>query len=151
MKKIVLSIFCLSSISFINAQTTIVDVTNPTTGATWMDRNLGASQAATSSTDAAAFGDLYQWGRNEDGHEIRTSTATSTVSSSETPGHANFIINGNSPNDWHTPQNNNLWQGTSGINNPCPNGYRLPTSSEFNNDIPPWFGLFTWVLLTLFL
>ncbi len=32
--------------------TAIVDVTNPTTGAIWMDRNLGATQAATSSTDA---------------------------------------------------------------------------------------------------
>ena len=33
-------------------------VTNPTTGEIWMDRNLGASQVATSSTDAAAYGDL---------------------------------------------------------------------------------------------
>lgn len=46
-----------------NVVTTVVDVTNPTTGKTWMDRNLGASQAATSSTDDLAYGDLYQWGR----------------------------------------------------------------------------------------
>jgi len=39
------------------------------TGKIWMDRNLGASQVATSSTDAAAYGDLYQWGRAADGHE----------------------------------------------------------------------------------
>lgn len=31
--------------------TEIVDVTNPATGQTWMDRNLGASRAATSPTD----------------------------------------------------------------------------------------------------
>ena len=31
--------------------TAIVDVSNPTTGEIWMDRNLGATQAATSSTD----------------------------------------------------------------------------------------------------
>jgi hypothetical protein len=31
-------------------------VYNPTTGKYWMDRNLGASQVATSSTDAAAYG-----------------------------------------------------------------------------------------------
>ena len=30
-----------------------------TTGKIWMDRNLGASQVATSLTDAASFGDLY--------------------------------------------------------------------------------------------
>jgi hypothetical protein len=37
-----------------------------------MDRNLGASQVATSSTDPASYGDLYQWGRPADGHQIRT-------------------------------------------------------------------------------
>ena len=30
-----------------------------TAGKIWMDRNLGASQVATSLTDAASFGDLY--------------------------------------------------------------------------------------------
>ena len=42
------------------------------TGKVWMDRNLGAAQVATSATDEAAYGDLYQWGRPEDGHEKRT-------------------------------------------------------------------------------
>ena len=32
------------------------------TGKIWMDKNLGATQVATSSTDAASYGDLYQWG-----------------------------------------------------------------------------------------
>lgn len=44
------------------------NVTNATTGKVWMDRNLGASQVATSSTDANSYGDLYQWGRAKDGH-----------------------------------------------------------------------------------
>ncbi len=61
--------------------TDIVDVTNPTTGKTWMDRNLGASQAATSSNDAASYGDLYQWGRRADGHQCRTSATTVILSS----------------------------------------------------------------------
>jgi uncharacterized protein (TIGR02145 family) len=35
--------------------------------------------------------------------------------------------------DWRgTVQNNNLWQAESGINTPCPLGYRLPTDSELN-------------------
>jgi hypothetical protein len=50
------SVFCASG------PTVIVDVTNPATGKIWMDRNLGATQVATSSTDANSFGDLYQWG-----------------------------------------------------------------------------------------
>ena len=38
----------------IHNDTEVVDVTNPATGRTWMDRNLGASRAAMSSTDAQA-------------------------------------------------------------------------------------------------
>jgi len=118
--------------------TTPADVTNPITGKTWMDRNLGASQVATSSTDATSYGDLYQWGRGTDGHQIRTSGTTATLSSSNTPGHGNFITIGSSPNDWRSPQNNILWQGVSGINNPCPSGYRLPTDAELDAERLSW-------------
>ena len=79
-------------------------VVNSTTGKTWMDRNLGASQVATSSTDAAAYGDLYQWGRGADGHQIRTSGTTATLSSTDQPGNGNFILAPNSPYDWRSPQ-----------------------------------------------
>ena len=115
----------------------IVDVTSPT-GKTWMDRNLGASQVATSSNDAAAFGDLYQWGRCSDGHEKRTSTTITTLSTTDTPGHGNYIKPGAAPYDWRSPQNNNLWQGGAGINNPCPTGYRLPTEQEFEAERLSW-------------
>ncbi|MDI6832601.1 MAG: FISUMP domain-containing protein [Bacteroidales bacterium] len=114
-------------------------VTNPTTGKIWMDRNLGASQVATSSTDAAAYGDLYQWGRGADGHQSRTSSTTTTLSTSDTPGHGNFITTGDiDPCDWRSPQNDNLWQGVSGTNNPCPSGYRLPTEAEWNAERTSW-------------
>jgi hypothetical protein len=109
---------------------TIPTVTS-TTGKVWMDRNLGASRVATSSTDAEAAGDLYQWGRGADGHQKRTSTTTSTQSSSDTPGHGDFII-GHS--NWRNPANGNLWQGVDGINNPCPSGFRIPTYSELSNE-----------------
>lgn len=121
-----------------NVVTAVVDVINPVTGKTWMDRNLGASQVATSSTDALAYGDLYQWGRRADGHQCRNSATTSTLSSTDQPSHGNFIRNSWGNLDWRNPQNNNLWQGTTGINNPCPNGYRLPTDSELNNESLSW-------------
>jgi uncharacterized protein (TIGR02145 family) len=114
------------------------NVTNPTTGKIWMDRNLGASQVATSSTDAASYGDLYQWGRATDGHQVRTSGTTSTLSSINTPGHANFILATSSPLDWRSPQNDNLWQGVSGVNNPCPSGYRLPSEAEWDAERVSW-------------
>ena len=119
------------------------DVTNPTTGKIWMDRNLGATQVATSSTDAAAYGDLYQWGRGADGHQIRTSATTSTLSSTDVPGNANFILTPNATNsthnfDWRNPANTSLWQGVSGVNNPCPSGYRLPTETEWVTERSSW-------------
>jgi uncharacterized protein (TIGR02145 family) len=103
-----------------------------------MDRNLGASQVANSSTDANAYGDLYQWGRRSDGHQCRTSPTTNILSSTDQPSHGNFILAPNTPFDWRSPQNTNLWQGVNGVNNPCPSGYRVPTETELNNERLSW-------------
>lgn len=113
-------------------------VYNPVTRRIWMDRNLGASRVATSSTDEQAYGDLYQWGRGTDGHEKRNSSITSTLSISDTPGHGNFIAGNGIYYDWRSPQNNNLWQGVNGINNPCPKGFRIPTAAEWNIEYKSW-------------
>jgi uncharacterized protein (TIGR02145 family) len=121
-----------------DTDTRIVDVRNPATGRTWMDRNLGASRAATSSTDTQAYGDLYQWGRRADGHQKRNSTTTTTLSTTDTPSHGSFIRASSSPFDWRSPQNNNLWQGVNGINNPCPVGYRIPTIAEWTAERQSW-------------
>jgi uncharacterized protein (TIGR02145 family) len=123
---------------FCNGPTAVIDVTNPATGKIWMDRNLGASQAATSSIDANSYGDLYQWGRRSDGHQCRTSANTSTLSSTDQPAHGSFISAQNSPYDWRSPQNNNLWQGVNGVNNPCPSGYRIPTNTELDEERLSW-------------
>lgn len=124
---------------FVIEISTVPTVYNPKTGRTWMDRNLGASRVATSSTDEQSYGDLYQWGRDTDGHEKRTSETTSTLSISDTPGHGKFItINSGSNNDWRSPQNNNLWQGVNGTNNPCPEGFRIPTASEWDAERKSW-------------
>jgi uncharacterized protein (TIGR02145 family) len=129
--------------------TAIVDVTNAHTGKTWMDRNLGANRAATSSTDAESYGSLYQWGRGSDGHQcvnryagdgVTTSsnTALNATVSTDTPPHGDFILINTGNNDWRSPQNNNLWQGVNGTNNPCPTGYRIPTEAEFDNERLSW-------------
>ncbi len=126
--------------------TRVVEVTNPATGRTWMDRNLGASRAARNSTDEEAYGDMYQWGRAADGHQKRSSGITATQSSTDTPRHGSFIVKslGNrydprgSDGDWRSTQNTNLWQGVYGANNPCPPGYRLPTKAEWEEEIRSW-------------
>lgn len=46
------------------------------------------------------------------------------------PGHGDFILSNGGAFDWRSVANNNLWQGVSGVNNPCPLGYRLPTRVE---------------------
>jgi uncharacterized protein (TIGR02145 family) len=113
----------------------IIDVLNPTTGKIWMDRNLGASRVATSSSDANSYGELYQWGRLKDGHQCRASSTTATQSSTDIPGNANFITGST---NWRSTTNDNLWQGVSGINNPCPSGYRLPTAAEWAAEAATW-------------
>ena len=83
----------------------------------WMDRNLGATQVATSSTDAASYGDRYQWGR-------------ATIE---------FTPITDSSYDWSIPQNDNLWkEDGTGVNNPCPVGFRLPTEDEWTTERESW-------------
>lgn len=122
-----------------DTDTEVVEITNPVTGQVWMDRNLGASRVATSSNDEQAFGDLYQWGRPADGHQKRNSDTTSTLSDSDQPGHGSFITSGSDDTwDWRSPQNDNLWQGEIGVNNPCPAGFRLPTEAEWGAERNSW-------------
>ncbi|MEN9975855.1 MAG: hypothetical protein RIR36_15 [Bacteroidota bacterium] len=123
------------------------DIYNLTTGQIWMDRNLGATQAASSSTDYFAYGSLFQWGRAADGHQLinwtsatagtpTTNTTTNTLS--DAPSNANFIIPTSTPFDWRTTPSDNLWQGVNGTNNPCPSGYRLPTDAEWEAERLSW-------------
>jgi uncharacterized protein (TIGR02145 family) len=121
-------------------------------GKVWLNNNLGAhysntthaafniKKQATSRSDFNAYGSLFQGFRYSDGHELvnwtssttgSLTTPTTTNATTDTPGNSLFITENNSPWDWRNPQNNNLWQGVNGINNPCPVGFRLPTNTEF--------------------
>lgn len=124
---------------FCNGDTTeIVDVTNPITGKTWMDRNLGARRVAQSFNDANAYGDRYQWGRRADGHQCSNSRVVYSFANVDTPSHRDFIGDNVSNTDWRSPRNDNLWQGVNGINNPCPSGYRIPTQTEWEAEYQNW-------------
>ena len=123
-----------------NNITPIREVTS-ITGRIWMDRNLGARNVAISTSDVNGFGDLYQWGRFSDGHQCRNATTTTTLSSTDQPANASFILYNNQSEDdgdWRSTPNLNLWQGVNGLNNPCPTGFRIPTKAEFEAEIATW-------------
>ncbi|RTZ04678.1 hypothetical protein EKM05_14190 [Flavobacterium sp. GSP27] len=127
-----------------SAPTTVVDILS-STGKTWMDRNLGASRAATYEKDFLAYGCLYQWGRGNDGHAGMNwsnsangsplQSITHDKSLTDSPVNKLFILGDSLNGNWRSTPNSNLWQGVSGINNPCPSGYRIPTDTEFTAEI----------------
>jgi hypothetical protein len=106
----------------------------------WMDRNLGALQVATGPRDAQSYGDLYQWGRNTDGHESRFSAKTLGPKESGEEGN-NFIIVSTDivSKDWLAPEDNSRWIASDGlskgVHDPCPINFRLPTDTEIRAEL----------------
>lgn len=123
-------------------------------GKIWLKQNLGASQVATSATDAASYGDLFQWGRWADGHQLRTSinqqvtTLSNNTPAGIAPGNANFLRNTVQPLWWGgsststpagNPQTTDTWAAgaptaTNGTD-PCSAlgaGWRMPTKLEWD-------------------
>ena len=107
-------------------------------GRCWLDRNLGATQVATTVGDSLSFGYYYQWGREGDGHQHPLNDTTSTVAITSTPGHSLFILPPSSPYDWEDPQNADLWNLHDYNNNPCPEGWRVPSLIEWDEAISAW-------------
>src|SRR6056297_784366 len=129
---------CGDNVTFTYNGTEVTYGTVATSGECWMDRNLGASREAQSYDDSEAYGDLFQWGRPDDGHQERSSGETSTLADSDHPGHSDFI---NSPSDWRDPQNDNMWNTDgSGSNDgeSCPEGWRVPSETEWSSVSSNW-------------
>jgi uncharacterized protein (TIGR02145 family) len=140
-------------------------VTNPTTGQTWLNNNLGAeyadvtsdnfnpAQQATASNDHKAYGSLFQWGRKADGHELmdwtngskRAGKAGRTTKNNNAPTDTLFITESDSPSDWRVNKDDTLWANEASANNVCPVGYRLPTAgavgknAEWEVEVDSWY------------
>ncbi len=104
----------------------------------WMDRNLGAERVAEAHNDSQSYGHLFQWGRLDDGHQLRNSSLQIGPVDSDTPGDK-FITLDNLFN-WRDPANDDLWQDDNGtiLNNPCPQKWRVPTREELESEMNSW-------------
>lgn len=121
----------------------------------WAPVNCGY-KASTSDNKGFPYGKLYQWGRkygqgysesyDESVPEISEGPISATNGQKDT--YSNTFINVlESPSDWTSPQNDQLWNsGTEDkpvktANDPCPEGWRVPTDAELdelNNHYSSW-------------
>jgi hypothetical protein len=117
-------------------------------GKVWLQQNLGSAQVATSMADTDSYGDLFQWGRWDDGHQLRNS-ATSSMPSVNNPlglaGIISFIIGASASYWWNINALTDKWTGENiaaitsenGVD-PCKaigQGWRLPTQADWTTAV----------------
>lgn len=116
-------------------------------GKIWLRQNLGSNAVASSLTDTGAYGDLFQWGRWDDGHQSRNSALQANAPSPNNPSGLNGNSTGfysagynSSSNWWAGGVSDNQWTASNPFSatavngaDPCKAigaGWRLPASGE---------------------
>ena len=116
-------------------------------GKIWIQQNLGSPQVAFGEMDQASYGDYFQWGRWDDGHQVRNSPTTtggpSLLNPSNIPsGYPNFIKGTTASTKWWGVGGlaTDSWSGAEASStngkDPCAvlgAGWRLPTAAEWQN------------------
>src|SRR5215217_4537008 len=116
-------------------------------GKIWLQQNLGSPQVAFHEMDQASYGDYFQWGRWDDGHQASNSPTITGGPSLLNPsniqsGNTNFITGTTANTGWWSVGGlaSDTWSGTAvSLTNgkdPCAalgTGWRLPTAAEWQN------------------
>ena len=116
-------------------------------GKIWLQQNLGSPQVAMAVWDEASYGDYFQWGRWDDGHQVANSpTITggpSLLNPSHIPsGNPNMIVGQTAGTMWWGTggASTDTWSGSSATStngkDPCVAlgpGWRLPTAADWQN------------------
>ncbi len=113
-------------------------------GNIWIQQNLGSDAIAVSATDENAFGDLFQWGRWDDGHQLRNSETSTTLPSPNNPlglNGGNNLFYTADPEWWIDGTVTDTWQAANPNTVTAANGcdpckalgsnWRLPTAEEW--------------------
>jgi uncharacterized protein (TIGR02145 family) len=117
-------------------------------GKIWLQQNLGSPQVAFHHNDEASYGDYFQWGRWDDGHQVPNSPTTTGGPTLLNPSH---ISSGNPNFISGTPSAGTGWWGSGGLStdtwagssatstngkDPCTalgTGWRLPSAADWQN------------------
>lgn len=125
-------------------------------GRIWLQQNLGANRVATANNDAQSYGHYFQWGRWDDGHQIKeTAPGADVMPTPNNPAGLNKTTGASNPFYFQVGTfiaENNFW-GSGGVTDtwtaatsedvtatngcdPCRQiigqGYRLPTKEEWD-------------------
>ncbi|MNK18882.1 hypothetical protein D3C87_370970 [compost metagenome] len=116
-------------------------------GNIWLQQNLGSNRVATASNDTVAFGDLFQWGRWDDGHQSRTSALSTVAPAPNNPSGltANPQFLNSTPVWWDAAALTDTWNaetpGNVSVTNGCDpckalgNEWHLPSESEWETAV----------------
>lgn len=116
-------------------------------GGIWLQQNLGAKRVANSMTDQESYGDLYQWGRWDDGHQVRTPAPNVVDNSTLSANNPTGLPSGGSKNYvsnwWTAGAGTDTWNaskatGVSSSNgcDPCKilgNEWHIPTVENWKS------------------
>lgn len=135
----------LGCVTFIyQGQPTIYTTVRAADGNIWLQQNLGSERVAESVSDEQAYGDLFQWGRWDDGHQLRNSSLTSAPADNTPNGlqNLNAFITG-TPEWWSANGLTDKWTGTGLAEvtetvgaDPCKAigpGWKLPSQADWAN------------------